>query len=336
MQRRVEQNAAYRKEGSPFGQVDIRDTGDFNYYYQPQGSGSGKIEVQTDPETGKRYMPKREVNGRELRPIHSMADKMRGLFSYGAHMRESREEVNPMWHKFDDRCVQPINSVEEMKALLKYHGQSDAVMFVRYWQEGCTACNALDKVFEWACQEQRRRFTKAKFFDIKKEAVPELCEGMVRYPQVKGFSAGQWGDIDFKPPQDFRETIYARVEKEVHAAAKRGQPVSALQAEEMYFSVAGPAVAQVLEEDIMSFYNKAQVRLHNYWKQVSVRRSWYFKNYVDPVGETQADLAKKLNTDPADWSAFGEATAPTLTTPSAAPHDIPNASPSNLGAGMQE
>ena len=45
---------------------------------------------------------------------------------------------------------------EEMEKLLKWHGQSDDVMVVRYHQEGCTACNALDKVFEYHCHEAKK------------------------------------------------------------------------------------------------------------------------------------------------------------------------------------
>jgi hypothetical protein len=291
------------------------------------------LTVQTSP-TGQRFMPKREVEGRDMRPAHTMSDKMRGLFTTNAKLREAREEVNPLWHNFPTRCVQPITSVEEMQKLLQYHGQSDNVMVVRYWQEGCMACNALDKIFEWACHEQKKRFTKIQFFDVQKEAVPKLTEGMLRYPQVKAFSAGQWADMDFKPPQDFRESMYQRVEREVHRAAKRGQPINAVQAEEMYYSVAGPATAIVLEESIMSFYNQSQVRLHNYWKQISLRRSWYYKKYVEPIGKTAEELASERGQSPADWSIFGETWAPTLTSPSAAPNDIPNATMSPLGSGF--
>lgn len=275
----------------------------------------------------------RDPTGRAMEPTHNQADKMRSLFATGSHLREGREEANPMWHNFPNRCVQPIKSVEEMQRLLKFHGQSDNVMVVRYWQEGCTACNALDKIFEFVCHDQKAKLTKLTFFDVQKEALPELTTGMLRFPQVKGFSAGQWADMDFKPPQDFREEVYSQVEKEVHRAAKRGQPVTALQAEEMYYSVAGPAVTMMLEESIISFYNKSQIRLHNYWKQISVRRSWYFKKYVDPMGPSIDEQAKERGYDVGDFSAFGEATAPTVTSPAAAPVDVPNASPNPLGAG---
>ena len=333
MQKRVEENALYRQLGSP----NARTSDELMEQIRSQGGSrkdAGAMEVQTS-ESGQRFIPKRMANGREARPIHAQADRLRGLFATGAHMRQSREEVNPIWHNFPTRCVQPITTVEEMQQLLKHHSQSDKVMVVRYWQDGCTACNALDKVFEWVCHEQSKKVTNLSFYDVQKEAVPKLSEGMVRFPQVKAFSAGLWADMDFKPPQDFREMIYGRVEKEVHAAAKRGQPISAIAAEEMYFSVAGPAVAQVLEESIMSFYNQAQVRLHNYWKQVSVRRSWYFKKYIEPMGMTEEAFAASLGQDKFEYAAFGEATSPTMTTPSAAPHNVPNAAPSSLGAGIQ-
>jgi hypothetical protein len=175
--------------------------------------------------------------------------------------------------------------------------------------------------------------TKIKFFDVQKEALPQLTTGMLRFPQIKAFSAGQWADIDFKPPQDFREQVYNQVEKEVHMAAKRGQPVTALQAEEMYYSVAGPAVTLILEESLTSFYNRSQVRLHNYWKQVSTRRSWYFKKYIEPLGPSMEELAQFEGHDASQYSAFGETIMPTMTSPSAAPVDVPNASPNPIGAG---
>ena len=333
MQSRVEKNEDLRS--SQASRIPLQGDG-APQAARPVRPGESHFVVQTDPETGKRYMPTRLANGRELRPIHTSADRLRNLFASNVHLRKAKEEVNPMWHTFPERCVQPIQSRAEMEKLLKWHGQSDDVMVVRYWQDGCTACSALDKVFEWQCHESKKFVNKLRFFDVKKEDTPELTKGMVRFPQVKAFSAGQWADIDYKPPQDFREMIYGRVEKEVHRAAKMGTPISAIQAEEMYFSVAGPAVAQVLEESVMTFYNQAQVRLHNYWKQTSTRRSWYFKKYVDPVGKSAEEIAAEYGTDVAEFANFGEATAPTLTSPSAAPHKVPNANPSPLGAGMHD
>mmetsp|Transcript_47013 Transcript_47013/g.144929 ORF Transcript_47013/g.144929 Transcript_47013/m.144929 type:complete len:345 (-) Transcript_47013:212-1246(-) len=338
MQNRVDENQEFRATRRT--RIPLRGD-DLNTKYPGLNidhakAGESHFTVQTDPATGKRYMPSRQANGRELKPIHTSADRLRQMFASNVHLRKAKEEVNPMWHNFQERCVTPIESREEMEKLLKWHGQSDDVMVVRYHQEGCTACNALDKVFEYQCHEARKFVTKLRFFDVKKETAPELTKGMVRFPQVKAFSAGQWADIEYKPPQDFREMVYARVEKEVHRAAKTGTPISALQAEEMYFSVAGPAVSQVLEESIMTFYNKSQVRLHNYWKQISQRRSWYFKKYVEPVGKSADEIAAEYGTHASDFANFGEATAPTVTSPSAAPSEVPNAVPLSGGAGMYE
>ena len=64
--------------------------------------------------------------------------------------------------------------------------------------------------------------------------------------------------------------------------SSEGSVVSALQAQEMYFSAAGPSMAIICMENISLFYGTSQARLHNYFKQVSLRRSWFFKKFMLP------------------------------------------------------
>jgi hypothetical protein len=214
------------------------------------------------------------------------ADKMRTLFMNSSQIYTIRkqEPVNPIWTNIEPRCTREVKSTAEMKDLLTYYGNTDDVMLVRYGQKGCTACGALDKVFEVMCSEARQRTPGLHFYDVQREAHPELTTGLVRYPQVKAFNGGQWADLDFKPPSTYRESIYAGVEKQVKAAEEEGAPMTAMQAEEMYFSVSGPAIHMVLEDSALKFYNQVQVRVHNYFKQVGTRRAWFFNKYIDAEG----------------------------------------------------
>ncbi|EKF31102.1 hypothetical protein MOQ_005072 [Trypanosoma cruzi marinkellei] len=226
----------------------------------------------------------------KLELYQSHSHKMKSLMMNSAGIRsglstKNERALNPIWTNFPTKCVKPIRSVEEMREKLQYFTKSDDVMVVRYHQNRCTACNAVDKSFEFLCHQSADRLPNLKFYEINKDEVPELTKNLVRYPQVKGFSGGHWTDLEFKPPADFREELYMAVEREVKRRKDQARPVTALEAEEMYFSAAGPSMLEVLEESIVKFYAKSQVRLHNYWKQVSVRRSWFFKKFIEPKVE---------------------------------------------------
>ncbi|PBJ73820.1 cytochrome c oxidase assembly protein [Trypanosoma cruzi cruzi] len=226
----------------------------------------------------------------KLELYQSHSHKMKSLMMNSAGIRsglstKNERALNPIWTNFPTKCVKPIRSVEEMREKLQYFTKSDDVMVVRYNQDRCTACNAVDKSFEFLCHQSADRLPNLKFYEINKDEVPELTKNLVRYPQVKGFSGGHWTDLEFKPPADFREELYMAVEREVKRRKDEARPVTALEAEEMYFSAAGPSMLEVLEESIVKFYAKSQVRLHNYWKQVSVRRSWFFKKFIEPKVE---------------------------------------------------
>ncbi|KAF8282068.1 putative cytochrome c oxidase assembly protein [Trypanosoma cruzi] len=226
----------------------------------------------------------------KLELYQSHSHKMKSLMMNSAGIRsglstKNERALNPIWTNFPTKCVKPIRSVEEMREKLQYFTKSDDVMVVRYTQDRCTACNAVDKSFEFLCHQSADRLPNLKFYEINKDEVPELTKNLVRYPQVKGFSGGHWTDLEFKPPADFREELYMAVEREVKRRKDEARPVTALEAEEMYFSAAGPSMLEVLEESIVKFYAKSQVRLHNYWKQVSVRRSWFFKKFIEPKVE---------------------------------------------------
>lgn len=241
----------------------------------------------------------------KLELYQSESHKMKSLMMNSAGIRsdlatENERPLNPLWVNFPTKCVRRIWSVEEMKLKLEYFSKSDDVMVVRYFQKNCTACNAVDKVFEVLCHQAQTRTPGLKFYEISRDEVPELTKGLVRFPQIKGYSGGQWTDIDFKPPTAFREQLYSAIEKEVQHRKNEGTPVTALQAEEMYFSGAGPAMLQITEENLMSFYCKAQVRLHNYWKQTSLRRSWFFRKFIEP--QVDNEVADEWRTR----SLFGE------------------------------
>ncbi|KAK7194542.1 cytochrome c oxidase assembly protein [Novymonas esmeraldas] len=220
----------------------------------------------------------------------SDSHKMKSLMMNSAGIRSelstgNERAPNPLWTTFPTTCVKPITSVAEMKEKLEYFSKSDDVLVVRYHQNNCTACNAVGKVFEVLCHQSAIRTPGLKFYDVNRDAVPELAVGLVRFPQIKGYSGGQWTDIDFKPPTAFREELYAAIETEVRRLKNQGRPVTALQTEEMYFSGAGPAMLEITEEQLMQFYCKAQVRLHNYWKQVSLRRTWFYRKFIEPEVE---------------------------------------------------
>lgn len=224
---------------------------------------------------------------KKLEMYQSESHAMKTLFTNSAGLRadmspKNERALNPLWMNFPRKCIKPISSVEEMREKLAYYDKSDDVMVVRYHQNNCTACNAVDKTLEVICHQSALRLPGLHFYEINRDEVPELTKGLVRFPQIKGFSGGQWNDIDFKPPTHFREELYGEVEREVKRRKHQGTPVTALQAEEMYFSGAGPAMLQTTEENIVLFYRKAQARLHNYWKQVSVRRTWFYRKFVEP------------------------------------------------------
>ena len=261
---------------------------------------------------GWRAMPNRKEMKEEMG--YSEASKMRELMMASAYntMLRSQEKPmpNPIWMDFADRCQQVVESEEHMRNLLKYHTDSADVMVVRYWQENCTACNALDKVTEFLCREAKRNYPNLRFYQVQKETQPTLVTGMVRFPQMKAFSGGQWADIDHKPPEYHRQETYKRVAQEVQRMSDLGTPIDALQAEEMYFSASGPAIATVVNESVTDFYLKAQARMHNYWKQVSVRRTWFFRKYIEPQAPKGSAEASQY------FSVFGERVDPPPSTAS--------------------
>ncbi|KAG5502916.1 hypothetical protein JKF63_04689 [Porcisia hertigi] len=253
-------------------------------------SGSGDDNISAPESGANEVVDKINSRRKKFELYQSESHKMKSLMMNSAGIRSdlassNQRALNPIWTNFPSKCVHPITSVEEMKAKLEYFSKTDDVMVVRYHQNNCTACNAVGKVFEVLCHQSATRTPGLKFYDVNRDDVPDLTKGLVRFPQIKGYSGGQWTDIDFKPPTAFREELYTAIEKEVKRLKNQGQPVTALQAEEMYFSGAGPAMLEITEEQLMSFYCKAQVRLHNYWKQVSMRRSWFYRKFIEPEVE---------------------------------------------------
>ncbi|KEG09384.1 hypothetical protein DQ04_05311030 [Trypanosoma grayi] len=241
----------------------------------------------------------------KLELYQSHSHKMKSLMMNSAGIRsgmstKNERALNPIWTNFPTRCVKPIRSVEEMREKLQYFSRSNDVMVVRYHQNNCTACNAVDKSFEFLCHQSAERMPNLRFYDVNKDETPELARNLVRFPQVKGYSGGHWTDLEFKPPAAFREELYSAVEHEVEKRKNAGRPVTALEAEEMYFSAAGPSMLEVLEESVVNFYAKSQVRLHNYWKQVSVRRAWFFRKFIEPKVDEQVRDEWRLK------SLFGE------------------------------
>jgi hypothetical protein len=259
---------------------------------------------------GEVYMGRKEYdekrNSRKagsISPSHSDSDKLRKMFYGGLKAYEAKpldKKPNPVWMTFNDRCQHPITNAKQLRALLDYYSHSDDVMVVSYHRDGCVSCGALDKVMEFTCREFKRHAPGLHFFDLNAGDDPVMVDGMRRFPQLKAFSSGNWQDIEFKPPQDFRDSVLRSVQTEMDERNKRGEPLTALQAEEMYFSVAAPAMAEVIEDSLWGYYNSARVRIHNYWKQLSIRRSWYFKRYIEPtVDKTQSATMR-------DASIFGE------------------------------
>lgn len=268
--------------------------------------GPGAEDLFKEPSSGVKEMSAGLKEKRQkLEMYQSQSHAMKTLFTNSAGIRtdlttDNERALNPLWVNFPTKCVKPISTVEEMREKLEYFSKSDEVMVVRYHQNNCTACNAVDKVFEVLCHQSATRLPNLHFYEINRNEAPELAKGLVRFPQIKGFSGGAWTDIDFKPPTAFREELYREVEKEVRRQKNKGTPVTALQTEEMYYSGAGPAMLEITEDNIVKFYSKAQVRLHNYWKQVSVRRTWFYRKFVEP----QVD--EKIKEEWQTKSVFGE------------------------------
>lgn len=231
---------------------------------------------------------------KNLGMYHGDSYRLKQMFLNGvalmAATEEQKQPLNPLWMELE-KCASPIKTPDEMRQKLEEYTHSDRVMVVRYFQDNCVACNAVEKTFEFICHESKRHFPSLDFYEVHREGSPELVKGMVRFPQVKGYTGGQWTDLDFKPPQEYRDSLYRSIGREIDAMRKEGAAITALQAEEMYFSSAGPAMYLILNESISGFYTKAQVRLHNYWKQVSVRRTWFYKTVIEPrVPKEESDL----------------------------------------------
>eukprot|EP00759_Apiculatamorpha_spiralis_P000697 PhF_6_TR10275/c0_g1_i1/m.15925 len=240
------------------------------------------------------------------------ADALRSLFRNSCGVwrgQKSDDTPNPILLSFPTKCVRTVPSEYVMRKLLDHYTNSNDVMIVRYTQEKCTACNAIGKIQEYLCHELSGKYSRLHFYEVQKEKLPEATKHMVRFPQLKGFNHGQWVDIDYKPPQEFRDSIFQQVEHHVHMQRKSGRAVTALEAEEMYFSASAPAISLIMEDSITSFYTKTQVRLHNYWKQVSQRRSWFYKKYI--LSEVDEASKGAFNQD---ISLFGETVGQTKDT----------------------
>lgn len=256
---------------------------------------------ETQVYQGSRYDYRR--NSKNFTPSHSDSDKLRKLFYGGMKAYEKKpldKTPNPVWLNYNDRCQHPITNAKQLRTLLDYYSHTDEVMLIRYHRDGCVSCSALDKVMEYACREFKRHTPGLHFYDLNAGDDAVMVEGMRRFPQLKAFASGNWQDIDFKPPQDFRDSVLHSVQNEVDERQKKGDPLTAMQAEEMYFSVAAPAMWETVEDSIYKYYNTARARIHNYWKQVSLRRSWYFKKYIQPTIDTERSVLMK------DSSVFGE------------------------------
>lgn len=230
---------------------------------------------------------------------HGDSFRLKQLFLNGMAISGTSDEksqpTNPIWMDLA-KCSQPIKTPDEMRKLVDFYAHTDRVMLVRYYQDNCVACNAVEKTYEYLCHESNRHLPELDFYEVHKEGAPDLVKGMVRFPQVKGYSGGQWSDLDFKPHQEFRDSLYKRIGKELDELRAVGEPVTALQAEEMYFSAAGPAMYLVMNDSIRGYYSKQRNRMHNYWKQVSVRRSWFYKKFVEPrVPSEQADAFRAVS-----------------------------------------
>ena len=198
-----------------------------------------------------------------------------------------REYPNPLWMKFPHRCQKDVTSEDHMRQLLKYHTTSADALIIKYGKENCIACNAMDKIMEFICHDAAKNYPNTNFYNIQSDKLPTLTEGMVKFPQVKSFGGGIWSDLNFRPSQNFREKMYEEISEEVTRLNRDGQAITAVQAEEMYFSAVAPIMTDVLKESFTKFYIRNRIRMHNYWKQVSVRRSWFYKKYIKPHANTQ-------------------------------------------------
>ena len=266
------------------------------------GLGTGGYDRE-QPYTGGKLDGKRGGKDGAPNQMHSESDKLRKMFYSGLRAYEKKpldKSPNPVWLSYNERCQHSVTTAKQLRKLLDYYSHSDEVMVVRYHRDGCVSCNALDKVMEFSCRDFKKHAPGLHFYDINAGDDPAMVEGMRRFPQLKAFNSGNWQDIEFKPPQDFRDSVMRSVSNEVDERAKSGEPVTAIQAEEMYFSVCAPAMSQVIEDALWSYYNGARVRIHNYWKQVSIRRTWYYKKFIEPsVDPSQSAMMR-------DSSIFGE------------------------------
>ncbi|KNH07499.1 hypothetical protein XU18_2031 [Perkinsela sp. CCAP 1560/4] len=203
--------------------------------------------------------------------------------------------VNPLLVDFPRKCVRTIKSDEEARDLLKKSSSNSEIAIVQYTQNNCTACNALSKISEFLCHSMTKTYPRLHFFEVNREDAPRLTRDMIRYPQIKGYSQGSSLALDYKPPVEFRQHAQEQIKKEITHRKASGKPVNALQAEEMYYSVSAPAIAVELEESVCSFYTKSQVDLHDYWGQVSRRRSWFYKKFIAAKSENSN---QKVDSEP--------------------------------------
>ena len=198
-------------------------------------------------------------------------------------------KVNPLLVDFPTKCVQKVKSDAEARELITKYSKGSEITIVQYSQGNCMSCNAVAKISDFLCHSMTRSYPKLRFLEVNREDAPEITRDMVRFPQVKGYSQGQSTPIDFKPPSEFRDETYARIKKEIEKRKLSGKAISALQAEEMYYSMSAPAMAIILEESICTFYTKTQAVLHNYWGQISKRRSWFYKKFIAPTVEKSSE-----------------------------------------------
>ena len=193
--------------------------------------------------------------------------------------------VNPLLIDFPRQCVQKAKSDEETRELISKYSKGPEIAIVNYTQGNCMSCNALAKISEFLCHSMTKSYPKLRFIEVNREDAPDITRDMVRFPQVKAYSQGESTPIDFKPPSDFRDSTYKRVKHEIERRKETGRAVSALQAEEMYYAMSAPAMTIILEESICTYYLKTQAVLHNYWGQISKRRSWFYKKFIQPIGK---------------------------------------------------
>mmetsp|Transcript_29763 Transcript_29763/g.46020 ORF Transcript_29763/g.46020 Transcript_29763/m.46020 type:complete len:240 (-) Transcript_29763:11-730(-) len=203
-----------------------------------------------------------------------------GHLTNSDYMRHSMR-VNPLLIDYPRKCVHIAKSDEEASHLLRKYSSGSDVAIVQYTQSNCTSCNALSKISEFLCHNMSKTYPKLRFIEVNSTSAPQMTAEMARFPLLKGYSQGWSLDMDFKPPPDFRDEAQKKIQRKILSDSD-GKLVNALQAEEMYYSVSAPAITVILEESISSFYTKSQADLHNYWGQVSRRRSWFYKKYIAP------------------------------------------------------